>query len=91
MGGNGVKWGEVGGNGACACACACVSPFSDGGGLPAPLVSSLKLYTDLCTHALLVDLVLAHPLLRRYQLGPPAALAVLLATSLDFPRILPSL
>ena len=47
---------------ACACACACaracayVSPFAEGGGLPAPLVFSLSVRPDLCTHALIVGL-----------------------------------
>ena len=49
------------------------------------------MHTDLCTHALLVDLVLAHPLLHRYLLGAPGALAAPLATSLDFLCVLPSL
>ena len=74
VGGYGGKWGEMGGNGACACACACVSPIADGGGLPAPPVSPLTLHTDLCTHALLVDLVLVHRLLLCCLFGPPSGL-----------------
>ena len=50
----GVRWGA---NLLCLCLCLC-SPFADGGGLPAPPVSSLTVYTDLCTHALLVQLVM---------------------------------
>ena len=42
LGGNGGQWGGMGGNWACACACAYVSPFSEGGDLPAPLVCSLS-------------------------------------------------
>ena len=53
MGGGG--WGEMG---ACACACACayVSPFAEGGGPPAPLVFSLSVRPNLCTHAPIVGL-----------------------------------
>ena len=39
MGENGGKWGEMG---ACACACAYVSPFAEGGDLPAPMVFSVS-------------------------------------------------
>ena len=92
MGGNGGEWGELGENwGACACACACVSPIADGGGLPAPPVSPLTVHTDLCTHALLVDLVLVHPLLLCYLFGPPSALSAPFTWSLDFPLVSPSL
>ena len=56
-GGMGEREENAGKYGTCACACACVSPIADGGGLPAPPVSPLTVHTDLCTHALLVDLV----------------------------------
>ena len=91
MGGGGMGGGEMGGNGACACACACVSPIAHGGGLPAPPVSPLTVHTDLCTHALLVDLVLVYPLLLCYLSGPPAALSALFTWSPDFLRVSSSL
>ena len=75
---------DRGGCRACPCAFACVSPIADGGGLPAPPVSPLTVHTDLCTHALLVHLVLVHPLLLCYLFGPAAALSALFTWSFDF-------
>ena len=48
---------KLAGNGACACAC--VLPLAEGGGLPAPLVFSLSVRLDRCTHASIVGPSLA--------------------------------
>ena len=61
MGGNGGKWGGMGGKWeemglACACACAYVSPCSEGGDLPAPLVCSRSVRSYIVIYTLIAGL-----------------------------------
>ena len=52
MGGNGEKWGNMGGNGGkWGLCCAYVSPLTEGGDLPAPLVFSLSVRSYLACYA----------------------------------------